>query len=118
MTSNDLQTILVDLLEALSQQHVCDDDCRAGGCSGDVADDWKDEIDGDGALKECAVSTYAAGGYLTRDAGLVLRTLDGSEFQITIVQTRHGKHDQDDDGDDESLGACTACGRNDCDCDD
>ncbi|MBL8765684.1 MAG: hypothetical protein JNM07_15710, partial [Phycisphaerae bacterium] len=47
------------------------------------------DMDGDGALAECGVTSYADGGYMTRDAGLVLRLADGSEFQITIVQTRH-----------------------------
>jgi len=89
MNGTDLQTILEGLLESLSEQHVCDDDCRAGGCDRDVADDWKDEIDGGGALADCRVTTYDAGGYLTRDAGLVVQLADGSEFQITIVQSRH-----------------------------
>ena len=31
------------------------------------------------------VSTYVDAGMLTRDAGLVVETEDGSEFQITIV---------------------------------
>ena len=39
----------------------------------------------EGVSKIC---TYEEGGYLTYDRGLVLRTADGSEFQITIIQTR------------------------------
>ena len=35
-----------------------------------------------------SVTTYSEGGYLTYDRGLVLTLADGSEFQITIRQTR------------------------------
>ena len=41
---------------------------------------------GDEGVSE--IRTYEEGGYLTCDRGLVLRTADGSEFQITIHQTR------------------------------
>ena len=34
------------------------------------------------------VSTFDEAGVLTRDAGLVITTKDGSEFQLTIVQSR------------------------------
>jgi hypothetical protein len=34
------------------------------------------------------VSTYEQQGVLTRNAGLVLRLRDGSEFQLTVVQSR------------------------------
>ena len=34
------------------------------------------------------ITTYEDGGYLTYDRGLVITTADGSEFQITIRQTR------------------------------
>ena len=37
------------------------------------------------------IVTYADAGVLTRDAGLVIRTTSGDEFQITIVQTRRGQ---------------------------
>jgi hypothetical protein len=35
-----------------------------------------------------SVMTYDEAGMLTRDAGLVVRISDGSEFQITVVQSR------------------------------
>ena len=35
-----------------------------------------------------SVLTYDEAGMLTRNYGLVVRTSDGSEFQITIVQSR------------------------------
>ena len=42
----------------------------------------------DTALESCAVCTYEEAGILTRDRGLVIRLLDGSEYQLTIVQSR------------------------------
>lgn len=82
MTSHDVQAILENLLDELSNRPAPDDEH-------DESEAWKDDMDGDGALAECGVTSYADGGYMTRDAGLVLRLADGSEFQITIVQTRH-----------------------------
>ena len=44
---------------------------------------------GDTALGEVSnIKTYAEAGILTRDSGLVLRMEDGSEFQITIKQSK------------------------------
>ncbi|HBG28601.1 MAG: hypothetical protein A2Y10_08645 [Planctomycetes bacterium GWF2_41_51] len=34
------------------------------------------------------VVNFQEAGMLTRNSGLVVRTIDGSEFQITIVQSR------------------------------
>jgi hypothetical protein len=82
MTGNDVQAILENLFDELSNRPAPDDEH-------DDAEAWKDDMDGGGALAECAVTSYADGGYLTHDAGLVLRLADGSEFQITIVQSRH-----------------------------
>lgn len=43
----------------------------------------------DTALGEVSnIKTYAEAGILTRDSGLVLRMEDGSEFQITIKQSK------------------------------
>lgn len=43
----------------------------------------------DTALGEVSnIKTYAEAGILTRDSGLVLRMEDGSEFQITIRQSK------------------------------
>lgn len=43
----------------------------------------------DTALGEISnIKTYAEAGILTRDSGLVLRMEDGSEFQITIKQSK------------------------------
>lgn len=43
----------------------------------------------DTALGEVSnIKTYAEAGILTQDSGLVLRMEDGSEFQITIKQSK------------------------------
>ena len=43
----------------------------------------------DTALGEVSnINTYAEAGILTRDSGLVIRMEDGSEFQITIKQSK------------------------------
>lgn len=43
----------------------------------------------DTALGEVSnIKTYTEAGLLTRDSGLVLRMEDGSEFQITIKQSK------------------------------
>ena len=43
----------------------------------------------DTALGEVSnIKTYAEAGILTRDSGLVLRMEDGSEFHITIKQSK------------------------------
>ena len=36
------------------------------------------------------IVSYADAGVMTRDAGLVIRTSEGDEFQVTIVQVRRG----------------------------
>lgn len=35
-----------------------------------------------------SILTFEEAGMLTNDKGLVIRTCDGSEFQITIIQSR------------------------------
>ena len=40
----------------------------------------------DTMLDGSRATTFADGGYLTRDEGFVLYTLDGSKFQITVRQ--------------------------------
>jgi hypothetical protein len=43
------------------------------------------------------VETNHEAGVLTRDRGLVIRFNDGSEIQLTLVQSRRGPDDEDDD---------------------
>ena len=52
---------------------------------GMLCGDWAVE---DTALESCRVSTFRDAGVMCNDAGLVLRMPDGSEFQITILQSR------------------------------
>ena len=66
------------------EQHLCDvlSDFAADCFSGippELSDDEK------GIAR---VSTFDEAGVLTRNAGLVVRMRDGSEFQIAIVQSR------------------------------
>ena len=42
----------------------------------------------DTALEGCDVRSFADAGVMTYDKGLVLRLPDGSEFQVTIIQSR------------------------------
>ncbi len=42
----------------------------------------------DEAGEQIRIRTFAEADLLTRDAGLVLRMDDGSEFQVTIVRSR------------------------------
>jgi hypothetical protein len=49
------------------------------------------------ALPNARVKTFEDAGLLTRDRGIVLSLEDGSEFQITIVQSARSE----DEGDDE-----------------
>ena len=39
-------------------------------------------------LDNASVSTFRDAGVLTHNEGLVIRTADGSEFQLTIVRSR------------------------------
>ena len=68
---------LQDALKALLEQIAFDDD---------------EERERFGVPDELAqverVRTYEEEGVLTRDAGLVITTADGSEFQLTIVRSR------------------------------
>ena len=52
---------------------------------GMLCGDWAVE---DTALESCRVSTFRDAGVMCNDAGLVLRLPDGSEFQLTIIQSR------------------------------
>jgi len=54
-------------------------------------EDFRDAVDIDDsaeALEGAVVRSFGDAGLLTRDAGLVLRLKDGTEFQISIVQSR------------------------------
>ena len=53
----------------------------------DGIDDEMVDEDGNG-VRVTDVETFEEAGLLTRDIGLVIRTSDGSEFQVTIVKSR------------------------------
>jgi hypothetical protein len=52
--------------------------------------DWTEftASDGDVAPKLVRTESFEERGLLTRDAGLVLRFEDGSEYQLTVVRSR------------------------------
>ncbi len=54
--------------------------------NGDV--DADEAFDANGV---CRAMPYDEAGMLTRNAGLVVRMDDGSEYQITIVRSRQGR---------------------------
>jgi hypothetical protein len=73
MSSHDLQDILRDLIE----------------------DDGLADDQGDTTLRR--IETFAEAGVLTRNSGLVIRLLNGSEFQLTIVRSARGREDYAED---------------------
>ena len=73
MNETELQDILKTLLQELAYMDTED----------------LDQFDMPCELAEIEhTSTFDEAGVLTRDAGLVITTADGSEFQLTIVQSR------------------------------
>lgn len=73
MNARDLQGILRDLIE----------------------DDGLEDDLGDRVLRR--VESFQEAGVLTRDAGLVIRLLNGTEFQLTIVRSTRGREDAAED---------------------
>lgn len=57
-----------------------------------LLDEEADEVSEDFNNQTVAsVHTYREVGMLTDDAGLVVRMVDGSEFQLTVVKSRMGR---------------------------
>ena len=73
MNENELQDALKMLLEEIAFMN--EEDREGAGLGEDLA----------GVER---VRTYEEEGVLTHDAGLVIRTADGGEFQLTIVRSR------------------------------
>ena len=48
-------------------------------------------------LTDMDVRTFSDSGLMTRDKGLVVKLADGSEFQVTVVQSVFGDDDEDED---------------------
>jgi hypothetical protein len=55
-----------------------------------LADDDRSEIGFESAdwLEDARISSFNEAGLLTNDKGIVLRTAEGDEFQITIIRSR------------------------------
>lgn len=75
--SMNAQTVAASLSELVSELTYLDAEDVAATFSADVA-----------GLMGASVSSYEEGGYLTRDAGFVIRMEDGSEYQVTVVRSR------------------------------
>lgn len=59
-------------------------------------------LDGSPDLNAVNIRTFAEAGLLTRDCGLVMRMVDGTEFQLTIVRSRRHRAASDESDDDDS----------------
>ena len=77
MPTVNAHTVAEAISELVSELTYMDAEDVAATFSADVA-----------GLMGATVSTYAEGGYLTRDAGFVVRMEDGSEYQITVIRSR------------------------------
>ena len=77
MTERQMKSLLMDLLE--------DDE---------VVDDYSGH-------KVMRVRDFQDAGLLTRNKGLVVKMVDGSEFQITIVQSRRPEGEAEEEEDDQ-----------------
>lgn len=87
MTDRDLQdtlcVLIENLIEARDEDNGGDDEAEVNGT---LADMMRDMI---GDTEEVrSVTTFERAQLLTSDAGIVLRMEDGTEFQISIVQSR------------------------------
>ena len=58
----------------------------------------EEEEERHGAAEVRRVATYQETGVLTNDRGLVVTFDDGSEIQVTLVLSRRGRNDEDEDG--------------------
>ncbi len=82
MNAEDVAGVIEDLLRAV------------------VEDEDGDAVELQGAL----LVSFRRAGLLMRDAGVVITLADGSEFQISVVQSRIGERDDEDaaaDNDDD-----------------
>lgn len=97
MNATELQDTLENILDSINDAREEMEGENDDLTLADFARDMADELDG-----PVSVSTYTRAMMLTTDAGLVLRTADGAEFQITIVQTKRGEDPGDPDEPDDS----------------
>ena len=80
MTASDLQQSLEALFETITDAREMEDTSDLADAMLDAVDDLTPEVD--------SVRSFESAGVMTSDAGLVVRLADGSEFQITIVQSK------------------------------
>jgi len=83
MNERELQALLTALLENLieAREELVDEDEE--GALADIARDMAEEAED---LER--VESFSDAELLTSNAGLVIRLRDGSEFQLSIVQSR------------------------------
>lgn len=75
MTADELAETLEDLLRSLAEDE-----------EGDAEE-----------LHGATLASFERVGLLTSNAGVVITLANGSEFQISVVQSRIGDHDEDKD---------------------
>ena len=80
MTAADLSETLENLFETITDAREMEDTSDLADAMLDAVDDLTPEVD--------SVRSFESAGVMTSDAGLVVRLADGSEFQITIVQSK------------------------------
>lgn len=91
MTTTDLQDSLIAALEnAIDAIEILDSDDDESALA-DIARDIAENLDG-----ITKVTSFDDAALLTRNEGLIVRTADGAEFQITIVQSRRGRGEKAD----------------------
>lgn len=73
MTAGELAEALEDLLRAMAE------------------DEEGDETE----LRGATLTSFERAGLLTSNAGVVITLADGSEFQISVVQSQIGDHEED-----------------------
>lgn len=88
LTAETLEDALCNLLEQIQVAH--ENVLEAGEDAGNGANPDDDILAdaGEGLESISDVSTFHSRGLMTSDRGLVIRTSDGREFQLTIVQSK------------------------------
>lgn len=74
MTAEELAEVIEDLLRSVTE----------------------DEAGAAEELCGAQLASFARAGLLTDEAGVVITLADDAEFQVTIVQSRIGNHDEDE----------------------
>jgi hypothetical protein len=69
MTAAQFVGLIVDLIEADAE---CDEEDSVGGPE----------------LRDARLELFGDAGIMTRDEGLVVRLADGTQFQVTVVESR------------------------------